>query len=711
MQAGASLESLAKGAVQFSRKFSVRELQDRWHSLLYDPVVSAEASLHMIEYERSAPTLPSKLARVGNSKENNFFSGKRKAESVRSCYYALRKRIHNEPFNSMDLSFLGNENFFGNVDEPLSENCMLGDPMTNHFGLQDSNLDVMHHTFPEICINDGGACRNAHTVHSFHGGLDHPVEEDFPMQQGNIHEETPRIFEENQSFIGNGAGIEELGQPRQVLSMFEGNNAEANPPSTYGQINSDPGNICSDFDGNQVFPSPIPECGAPFQNFEYSSPLPEMPIWRTVEDISTPTIPVGDSLREKDLHVGDTFALADDGDTKDTSAPEYDFVHANSKLKMQMSGDELKRAAANTEGYLEELSNSLLNFSNDDELLFMDDDGKEMIDKSYYDGLSLLLNSPNEAKQEHMHSPEPETSVTTDYLTNASATCPAESVENVPIPSSASASDPEFPEKNEDFMCCTLNTEDPDIPCNDDVLLPNTLQPLSASIATRQNFKEAGKPFSSSVKDFSGNRNINEGDPVLLQGGQENSGHYHASSHIMGSHLRPEKAQLQAIGDSGVKFELPSRDSSQLASRTPGIASGGSIQIKSMNVGADTLQRGRKEENKEVSLVKDPGHALTDPFLEKPAFGPDGYRGHDRNSNGIKQELDDPSRVQDCQVSNAEVGSIQIPDSEPVVNPPTSEPEEPSIESDDDDIPYFSDIEAMVNHMSLWLMCDHFVFV
>jgi len=146
LQAGASLESLAKGAVQFSRRFTVRELQDRWHSLLYDPVISAEASARMIAIELSASTLPSKFNRFGNSKENKSVSGKRKAGSVRSCYYALRKRICHD-LNSMDLSFLvapGDGNYIGHGDEPLS-----GDPISDHFGLQGSNLDLMHHVFPQ----------------------------------------------------------------------------------------------------------------------------------------------------------------------------------------------------------------------------------------------------------------------------------------------------------------------------------------------------------------------------------------------------------------------------------------------------------------------------------------------------------------------------------------------------------------------------------
>lgn len=63
---GASLESLAKGAVHFSRRFTVCELQDRWYSLLYDPVVSEDASSRMIEFESSTTTVP--FDRAGNSK-------------------------------------------------------------------------------------------------------------------------------------------------------------------------------------------------------------------------------------------------------------------------------------------------------------------------------------------------------------------------------------------------------------------------------------------------------------------------------------------------------------------------------------------------------------------------------------------------------------------------------------------------------------------
>ncbi|KAK0577431.1 hypothetical protein LWI29_032896 [Acer saccharum] len=715
IEAGASLESLAKGAVQFSRKFSVQELQDRWHSLLYDPVISAEASFHMIEFERSALTLPSKFSRAGNSKENKRLSRKRKAESVRSCYYALRKRIHNEPFSSMDLSFLvapDNGNFFENGDEPLSGDCILGDPMSNHFGLQESHLDIMHQSFPPILTDGGTSSGDGHMALGFHRGLDHPVEDGFTLQQDDIHNEIPHIFEENQSYTGNGCEVDDLGQPKQVPGMYETNHLEENPPSAYGQMDSCPGNVCPDFDGNQIFHSPIPECGASFPNLEYSSPLPEMPIWRTVEDIPSPSIQVDNSHREEDLHTGDAFALTDDGDAKDTSTPGCDFVDVNSELKMQMPCDELKCQAGGAEGYLAELSNSLLNF-NEEELMTLGDVEKEMIDKSFFDGLNLLLNSPNDVNQDHMPSPEPKTSVTPYYLANASGSCPVESVENVQMQSSASgscpvesvenvqmqssasASDPQFPKLIDGVICCTLNMEDPDIPCNDDVFFPNKLQPLSVSAVAQ---REAGNSTCSSVKDFSGNKNLTDGGPVLLQREQENPAQSQVSSQMMGSQVIPEKGQFHPVGDRGVKFGLPNCDSPHLASRKLGIACGGSNLTNSMNICTDSNQPARlKEENNDVAPVKNIGHTLTDSFMDRPAFGSDSYK---RNANGVKQECDDPATIQDCQALNAEFGSTNIPDLEPDINDPISEPEEPSIESDDD-VPYYSDIEAMILDMDL----------
>ncbi|KAF8117369.1 hypothetical protein N665_0011s0088 [Sinapis alba] len=158
IEAGASLESLAKGAVQFSRRLSIRELQDRWHALLYDPVVSAEAAFRMAELERTHST---KFARTG-PKENKGSSRKRKAEQLRSTYHSLRKKFQTESFNSLDLGFLGPAN-----DSHFMDN---GSDAT-HLGLEDSHMDIIHNAFPNI-LADGGCVTN------------HVVSED--NLQGNI---------------------------------------------------------------------------------------------------------------------------------------------------------------------------------------------------------------------------------------------------------------------------------------------------------------------------------------------------------------------------------------------------------------------------------------------------------------------------------------------------------------------------------------------
>jgi N-terminal region of micro-spherule protein len=89
MQAGASLEALAKGAVNFTRRFSLKELQERWQALLYDSDVSTEVFAHMIDYEYITSSNPS----IKQSADHGPNLHKRTADSVRSLYYSMRKRI------------------------------------------------------------------------------------------------------------------------------------------------------------------------------------------------------------------------------------------------------------------------------------------------------------------------------------------------------------------------------------------------------------------------------------------------------------------------------------------------------------------------------------------------------------------------------------------------------------------------------------------
>ncbi|KAH7315034.1 hypothetical protein KP509_21G031100 [Ceratopteris richardii] len=89
-QAGAAIEALAKGAVQFSQRYTVRELRERWRALLYDPVISMEASKRMLKSE-ALVTNAGKLSNLNKLKYPQVSNRKRKLKSVRFHYYNKKK--------------------------------------------------------------------------------------------------------------------------------------------------------------------------------------------------------------------------------------------------------------------------------------------------------------------------------------------------------------------------------------------------------------------------------------------------------------------------------------------------------------------------------------------------------------------------------------------------------------------------------------------
>ncbi|TYJ10233.1 hypothetical protein E1A91_A11G193600v1 [Gossypium mustelinum] len=388
IESGASLEALAKGAVRFSRKFTVKELQDRWRALLYDPVISDQAAARMIEVELSASNLSSKSSKCDNSVENG--GAKRKFESVRRSYYAMRKRACNyHVTNSSGVSFLGSPNGNdcmqnrGGYDELVEprEDCV-----QNQFGFcdlgigcvdkrsQDNDLKV---TLKEDCFSE-------------------KVEN---LEQNNVSSGSPHVIFEASVKFGHPSGVEEI------------------KPFSVG---------CS-------------------------SPQPDMPLWKTMEDVPAAVMPVNDGPLDKGQDV------------------EGEIVHPE-----DVDGGDLAETDA------------LLNFDGD------------AIDKSCYESVnSLLLNSPNDVHED-------DTSKAKEHETLVSDVCPgtleaatySSKLDEVPdqqshsghteqlysghpeinVPSSASVSNPHSPELN-DEGCCMLNSEDPEIPCNDDVLLAKAFAP------------------------------------------------------------------------------------------------------------------------------------------------------------------------------------------------------------------------------------------
>ncbi|KAK7351732.1 hypothetical protein VNO77_11393 [Canavalia gladiata] len=662
VEAGASLESLAKGAVQFSRRYGIREIQDRWYSLLYDPVISAEASACMTNFELSASPLPSKFFKFGPSKERKVVSVKRKSESVRTLYYAMRKRIHNNSLTSMDLSFLvdpENGNYVVNGSEPLSENCIPESATANHF----SNLDPPEYAFPENMMDDNVAS-NGVTAHAYCTGVDNPVEENFPVEQKSILKEEPQILGDNMSL--NGAA-EDLDVPKELAidGWIGDNSLERMPLSTLDHINHDPGNLCSEFDEDNVFDSPELECGTSFN----LSPLPEMPIWKTDE-----------SIQESD-----------------------------------MPCDGFQNSIDCGEAYLAELSNSLFNFSSDEEFFLMDVNGKDGIENSYYDGLSsLLLNSPNGVNPDQIpKKDETGTLMASEaHAINVSVSCHAEVDDNpgshssgaqvvhksdFPMPSSTSAKDPQFPELINGIICCTLNTEDPEVPSNDDVFLPFDEPPSIFSSLPKSTFKELNRPVSSSVQDYGFNNDrASERAKILMHVEKKTPVESHASSQMMGSHCFPGPA-----GGSKVKCELPASHTSHTVSKGAVTVSGGLGGNDAATTADGLLHSNQKEEATNVGLVKHLNSHVTNSLIKKSATGSNDFKNHPQpNGSSMKNEHELTLPLQDHQLQHAEVRSSDVPGSEPVVNPLTLDEEEQYIESDDE-IPSYSDVEAMVLDMDL----------
>lgn len=684
VEAGASLESLAKGAVQFSRRYTVRELQERWHSLLYDPIVSEDASLSMIDFDRSSSIFPSKFNKFGNPKETKCIGGKRKSGTVRRCYYALRKRICNEPFNPMDLSFLvGPSDSNYGVEEPMAENC--NPPISDDFGVQSSELGILPCNFAQDMLNNDDA------EHTFHSGCQHTVEKHFRSNLDNGHEGISHIMGENLPLSANESHVEELAPSTSfpVHCLFE-NDLEMRP--SFGQLSNDQRAMGSELEDNEGFNSPVSDSGASFHNVEYSSPLPGMPIWRNA---SAPALPINVGFADKSIPTGDPFELPDDNgnsNIQNARLAGYD-ARSDSELKIEVEHDHLKSPNATAEVYLAELSNSLLNLSHEDELLFMDEDGKDVMDKSYYDGLSsLLLNSPNEVNHDQTaNAINTETVSPMDTMVDPSTACGDGHLDysSEAYPSPCASLNSQCIGKGDEPLFCTLNTEDPEIPSNDDVFLP----PLSTNATMGYHFQDCVDPTFSSMKDFTCNENSCEMTQNLVQRERKNHGQPHVSSLSIGLHGLPERGEKHLIGGAAGNLKLSHNNSRHVPSAN---------NTSSINVNTDAilgLAVTLKEENNEISRVNHLGQKNLNTHIEKPGFDLDNVRRYPPSAAcGIKQEPDILTTVKDHRLS-LEGGTRGVFGLEQD-GISSSDQEEVSIDSEDD-VPHFSDIEAMILDMDL----------
>ncbi|PIA33017.1 hypothetical protein AQUCO_04200039v1 [Aquilegia coerulea] len=568
VQAGASLEALAKGAIRFSHRYTIQELQNRWHALLYDPDTSVLASTHMVELE-----LSSKSNNGSSDFKENLTLGKRKDESVRSHYYDARKRFRSicsgeSPIYNCTTGIEGGcEEQVRMSDEYPMGTCMNGDTLgEDRFNHHDTGFDNMDENVPYIMDNEAIESNRAHS-----------------FDDDDMHE-IMNALDENMDFLETDLGVQEAGPP-QVLP-FETANLTTEPFCELDLVNNNP---------------VITHSG------------------------------VGHSVGQLVCPVDDATQVSSSG---------YNVVHSDCHLEEVMFDDGLTNSRAISEGDFLDPSYSLLNFINE-----MDDDGKEMPD--YFDLSSLLHSSPNDVHQDDMPSftehracaamdacltiediaCSEELNVIGGKLQSGIMTCGSDNS----VPSSTLALDP-HPEYRNGVICCTLNTEDPDIPCIDDV-----------SPGLQHNTEEDGSRMTSEhgPQIFPEIRSI---DPIC-------------------------DAASGPIGIVGVE---PSQCGP--AQFTPYSISPGELKEDAANV----------EQGK-----------LIDSLLERSSE-------HNENhpQNIINDYIQEPALPWATQYYMTEDHGSDMLLSEPAENPPLSDQEEQSFE-DDNEIPLFPDIEALILGMDL----------
>ncbi|KAF9678243.1 hypothetical protein SADUNF_Sadunf07G0014700 [Salix dunnii] len=412
IEAGASLEALAKGAVRFSRKFSVRELRDRWYSLLYDNEVSAEASSRMVELELSNFSY-SKVS--GSSNGNSKFGFvvkesdrvKRKFECVRHLYYAMRKKMRK---SGGDFGFLGSLDGGG-------------------------------------CEGNGGFGEDDRVRFGFAGGNEVGVG-DVCFERENMRKDVQDV----------GDGLVEFRDSKR---------------------------------GEEVGPCGVPENDVLIQAEE--SLALRVPMWKTMEDVSVPEMPVS-AIVEGKGNSGEEMVVVDNNvsDGIKVSLAGVDVDHSAVTFKEEPTVDALGRSTEISESDFPDISDSLLNFPNEDAPLFMVVDGKDSIDKSCYNSVTTLLVSSSDVQGDAPDVKASEILASDTSLGIPDSAFPAELevipeshsaggnqdsnfVSEMSVPSSTSASNILSAEEKDGEMECVLNMEDSEIPCNDDVFLAKTL--------------------------------------------------------------------------------------------------------------------------------------------------------------------------------------------------------------------------------------------
>ncbi|KAK1274255.1 hypothetical protein QJS04_geneDACA012233 [Acorus gramineus] len=722
VEAGASLECLAKGAVSFSRRFSLQELRDRWHSLLYDPKISEEASARMLEVEMevSIPNLSKSKKSCGGSNVKGG-SVKRKVDSIRNHYYAMRKRICSEPHTNFgcDSHTRSGERNSENVNVNIQTEgsvgkcisvatCFAGGATSIHYEHPEAGFNAdADNAFPMMRRAGTVASASVAPHNSFHsrrvgtqkveipdGILDQdslygiaenassiPIDKSVgnglrnSFQHGDVHDNFPRILGENMDSFGNCLGVTGVGSAHTlpVNDLFDSEDLNLKPLNIFDSVNDKHHGLCSGFGGHQDPSSMALDGGASFHELGYSSEPPVMPIWRTMEDIST-SMPKVEKV----------------------NSPGFDVTRSDPRLNDGMCADGLDNPMSFC-GSIADLSNSPLDFS--DELFYMDVEGKDL----NLDGLnSILLNSPIDEHRVNMpDSGGPEAFAPVDsHLLISDGACVGSGSHTVTVEVCCKATDPkiDLPETSveisysaqpcKDLMICVLNTEDRDVPCNDDVVFTSEEPQQAASSEVHNNMMETSGMASFSTKGYPDSLKAREGFDV------HKVKHETHVNHPAFSPNTGKQPETDSIYTDGKRFRNVLSENYSVAV----------VSRQLSNAGRDTNSPSLTSAALQPSLINVSGKAklgfdvrnLTSStgWLNKAVKG---------TEHAITGSVDVPGGcgasmaldVQKCASSHAEQASLDAGMLMPNFD------QEQEVPACDREVPYFSDIEALILDMDL----------
>ncbi|KAJ6837191.1 uncharacterized protein M6B38_121620 [Iris pallida] len=760
IEAGASLASLAKGAVPFSRRFDIEQLEKRWRTLLYglgspEEVSARIARIAEIEGE-VAPSNPPKANRSCNPKGKESSPGKQKRESIQSHYYAMRKRIRSKPCPA-DLGFLlpnasnvgiGSGNGSGDLLKPHDDHqtvsFALTEPLLNHYGHPETGYGGGKHAFPEMMTGDSGANDNVSHL-AFHSGHVGSSQDEHPggiMDRNCLYGYTenissvpvgeagcnngdqsfkhnyaekvfPNIHGDARISVETSSNAGEIAPPNcsGMRNPYENDNIGPQALANFDSTNVNPESLQADFVGNDNLSSQVPHSNDSFHQLGYTAPS-GMPIWRTMEDMSTPPIAMDRHYKDKDQEV---LAMDDNKEVEEQVCDD-----AN-KLSDRMCDAGLSNQTILSGSDLMDFSDTYMDFPDDEDLLFIDPEDKDTVDRSCIDHMSsILLSSPSDLQQDDVaKSSDPrakETSETDVAISEPS--CLGESnvildqmhsglnnkgasVIDASVPStSIGISHNEKDKPCEEFMICLLNTEDQEIPCNDHVIFPvQSFSPFPStnveqSSRQRTDVISNSDVLSTDERSIAGDLSKVKDEKVAVAPPCVSS--EKASPQTPGVHV------LHSYNDCSMEADSSESDSIVGVSNLAGIAIDGPNLCTSAAATSNSVSvAAMKEESTVLGFQKPNSPETFEDFLKNQLEGSDHVKVNPPSiDDNSKEEPIMQVTFQTPLPAQADLVSADIGFSDSAAIIPTSEQDD-QISDGEDDVPNFSDIEALILDMDL----------